>query len=220
MADFEDLPTGKVRLVDAQGDSPDYGADGSYKFEGTQEDGSTTFDNPILFAGEIVDPTSPNTGTIGQIGRVQINDANKALLVSLADGLGPTNDQIGIGSHNQSTGVYELYKSSALEPSGVLKATAKNLYRIHGKLDAALGANIYYLQIIDASSVPADGAVTMIDELTIEHGGTSPTNFDLDFRPASVRGSNGLVYCISTTEFTKTVIVTNHASVTAYMGAA
>ncbi len=68
------------------------------------------------------------------------------------------------------------------------------------------GSATYYVQLIDAASVPADGAVTLLmAPLKIVHTTGTDSAFDIDLLHAGINGATGLVWCISSTEFTKTI---------------
>lgn len=96
--------------------------------------------------------------------------------------------------------------SSALEASSVIKASAGTLRSIFGRIDSTHATATYYFQVLNAASVPADGAVThLIAPRKIAHVNGTNTNFEIDLTDSCIHGSTGLVWCLSTTEFTKTI---------------
>lgn len=96
--------------------------------------------------------------------------------------------------------------SAALEASTVTKATAGLLRQITGRIDSSAGTATYYLQVYNASSLPADGAVTfLITPIKIAHTTGTNTNFTVDLTMNGVYASTGIVVALSSTEFTKTI---------------
>lgn len=96
--------------------------------------------------------------------------------------------------------------SAALEASTVTKATAGLLRQITGRIDSSAGSATYYLQVYNASSLPADGAVTMlITPIKIVHTTGTNTNFTVDLTMNGVYASTGIVVALSSTEFTKAI---------------
>lgn len=94
--------------------------------------------------------------------------------------------------------------SSALESSHVLKTSAGNLYSLYVLTTSASG----YLMTFNATSVPADGAVTPVDCLPVPAESVGSISFD---GAAPDAYSAGIVAVFSTTgPFTKT------SSATAY----
>jgi len=96
--------------------------------------------------------------------------------------------------------------SAALEASSVSKATPGYLVTAFGRIDSTAATGDYYVQFMDAAAVPADGTVTFLcAPIRISHTiGTSST-VDLDLKREYVYAATGISWCISTTEFTKTV---------------
>jgi hypothetical protein len=90
-------------------------------------------------------------------------------------------------------------KSTALENSHVLKATPGDLISFHCYNSKA---SAQYILIIDAATLPADGAVTLLYP-PIKINGDS--NISLVF-PVPWHAVNGIVVCNSSTgTFTKTI---------------
>lgn len=88
------------------------------------------------------------------------------------------------------------YVSSALEASAVVKASAGNLY------GGTVTANIagLYFQVFNAAALPIDGTVP-----TLSFPLQSNIPFLLDTGKFANHFSSGIVVCISTTQFTKTI---------------
>jgi hypothetical protein len=101
---------------------------------------------------------------------------------------------------------YSVDRSTALEASSISKATKGKLYRFAGKIDTTAATDIYYIQLLNASSLPGDGAVTtLVAPLEVNHTNGTSTLFDFDLGPRGVQASSGIVIVASTTEFTKTI---------------
>lgn len=97
-----------------------------------------------------------------------------------------------------------LVSSAALEASHILKPTTGNLYL----LTALIGATGGFLMLFDATTVPADGAVTPAYTVPIPSAGG--TGFvAIDWANAPAHFVNGIVAVFSTTgPFTKTASAT------------
>lgn len=103
-------------------------------------------------------------------------------------------------------GTYSVRKSAALETSGVVKASAGTLYKVAGRIDSTAPSNTYYLQLINAASVPVDGAVTLLTApIKVVFVTGTDFAFDIDLEVAGIAASTGIVIVLSTTEFTKTL---------------
>jgi hypothetical protein len=104
-----------------------------------------------------------------------------------------------------STYAYSIDQSAALEASTVTKAASGVIYGIEGRIDSTHGTATYYIQFINAASLPADGAVTMLKSpYKIQHTNGTDSKFTFDFGQG-IYASTGIVICLSTTEFTKTI---------------
>jgi len=99
--------------------------------------------------------------------------------------------------------------STALEASSVSRNTSANLVALWGRLDSTAPSATYYIQVLNASSLPADGAVThLINPLKIVHVNGVDDYFsysDIIPQEYPIYASTGVVVCISTTEFNKTI---------------
>jgi len=96
--------------------------------------------------------------------------------------------------------------SAALEASSVSKATPGYLVTAFGRIDSTAGTDDYYVQFMDSATVPADGTVTFLcAPIRIAHTTGTSSTIDLDLKREYVYGASGIAWCISTTEFTKTV---------------
>jgi hypothetical protein len=99
-----------------------------------------------------------------------------------------------------------VYASAALEASGVVKASAGSLRLFSGRIDSTAASGTYYVQMLNAASLPANGAVTMLCAPTkLIHTTGSDTPINLDFTDNMIAASTGIVFCLSSTEFTKTI---------------
>ncbi len=103
-----------------------------------------------------------------------------------------------------STYGWLLYRSTALEASAVVKNAAGMLKGFDVRVDSTLASGTYYVQILNHASLPADGAVThLIAPVKVIH----TVGFDdfIEDRFPDVSAGTGVVVCLSTTEFTKTI---------------
>jgi hypothetical protein len=96
--------------------------------------------------------------------------------------------------------------SAALEASSIVKATPGVIYSSDGRIDSTLATGTYYILTMDSATLPSDGAVTMLwAPLKIQHTSGSDSFFTITYGKNGVYGSAGIVICISTSEFTKTI---------------
>jgi hypothetical protein len=110
-----------------------------------------------------------------------------------------------------------IYQSSALEASGVVKAIPGSLEGLTGRIDSTLDGGTYYLQIIDSATVPGDGAVTVLmAPLKIIHVGGTDSEFDIDLKGRSIKGTAGLAFALSTSDFGTKTIAGSGLSLTAF----
>lgn len=115
---------------------------------------------------------------------------------------GDTNGQWVVASPGSAAGnAIQPVVTSAVASSLVIKASAGNLYRV----DLVAGASAGFLLIFDATSAPADGAVTPIKCFPVVANGF--TSYIAD--PAPARFATGITAVFSTTGcFTKTASAT------------
>ena len=95
--------------------------------------------------------------------------------------------------------------STALEASRVASSGPAVFKQVFGKIDSTAATDVYYIQVIDASSLPADGAVTLLTapiEVNHTNGTSTLFSFEVSY---GVQAENGIVVVASTTEFTKTI---------------
>lgn len=158
---------------------------GSNQVQGTQADSATAVGNPVNVAGRYTS-TLP-TLTTGQSAQLRTS-VNGAQLVAQT----PTTD----------ANVAIVPTASAANESGrVLKASAGNLYR----LSVTSGASAGYIMAFNATTVPADGAVTPLMCRAI--AASSTLTMSMSDMPA--RFTTGISVAFSTTGcFTKTASAT------------
>lgn len=96
------------------------------------------------------------------------------------------------------------YNPGALVASYVPKTVTilGGLVRLHRLIATNTNAAVRYIQIFDASSLPADGAVPLISFPLAAAASTQPP---IDFGVYGRTFSVGVVVCNSTTEGTKTI---------------
>lgn len=90
------------------------------------------------------------------------------------------------------------YDSSAYENSAVIKAAPGTVYRISGY---SSDANPVWIQLHDATSLPADTAVPILTPLYVGAG----ENFDFDLSTIGRFCEKGIVVCNSSTGPTKSL---------------
>lgn len=97
--------------------------------------------------------------------------------------------------------------SAALEASTISKATAGQFLKVSGRIDSSAPSATYYFLVMNSATLPADGAVTrLIGSIKLQHTtGTDTPILSGDIRHGGVYASAGIVCCLSSTEFTKTI---------------
>jgi len=117
-------------------------------------------------------------------------------------------DGSSIGSGGGSSVLWEIDSSTAFESSSVIKSSPGRIRKFSGRIDSTAPNGTYYLQLINATSVPADGTITLLTApVKLRH---STTNVDdtpiiLEFPENGLTADFGLVWVLSTTEFNKTI---------------
>lgn len=194
----------------------------SSSIQGTQDHDEVATDLPLQMAvrGYDVGSLPSDVSANGDVVRASGSRKGELYLYNSRLGAGEdlTNDVAGVVQKPLavSTYAYSVDQSAALEASSVIKASAGTLYKITGRIDSTASTDLYYLQIINAASVPANGSVTLLmAPILIDHTNGTNSFFDIDLAPYGVHGSTGLVLVASTTEFTKTIITSNWMSATA-----
>lgn len=113
-------------------------------------------------------------------------------------------------THNRpvssSTGAITTDISTALEASTVSLAAPGRFYLADGYIDMTAPSGTYYVQVLNSASLPADGAVThLVAPTQIVHSTGQPTYFSIDRTRFGRYASAGVVICLSSTQFTKTI---------------
>lgn len=180
---------------------------------------ATDSGNPVKTGG-VYNSTAP-TATNGQRVDTQmdVNGNTQVNLYTAIRGENATSDVMMISPKviSESTNAVSVDKSAALEASTVTKASAGRLYAATVRVDSTLGSGTYYIQFLNAASLPADGAVTTLTapQKVIHTNGTDD-NISFDWsNVGGIYASTGIVMCLSSTEYTKT-ISTAHTSSTLY----
>lgn len=157
---------------------------------------------------------APTSRTEGQGGPLQANTSGDLKMVEqfAAQYEDQTNNVAATQNKPLTTLTYNLSidKSAALEASSVTKASAGNLYWVSGRIDSTAPTATYYYQILSAASLPADGAVTfLVAPIKLQHVTGTDTPIIIgepNNAVTPIAGSaTGLVECLSSTEFTKTI---------------
>lgn len=100
----------------------------------------------------------------------------------------------------------EFYLAESLKLSDVVIASPSLFLRCTGRLDKDADTGDHFLQIYDSASVPADGAVTIIHCMKIEHINGYSDEIHIDY-PRGKLAASGISYALSSSEFTKTEAV-------------
>jgi hypothetical protein len=97
--------------------------------------------------------------------------------------------------------------SKALEASHVIKESGGVLFNCAARVDATAPGGTYYVLLIDASKLPANGNVTLIARpAKVVHVAGVDDDIDLDFGiDQGVVYQKGCVVALSSTEFTLTI---------------
>jgi hypothetical protein len=176
--------------------------------QGAIADNAADSGNPLKVGGKY-NATAP-TYDDGDRGDAQL-DSRGNLLNSLGTkiaGEDLTNDLLGIQNKPVAVSTYAWSTdiSAALEASSVTKATAGVMRYFSGRIDSTHATGTYYVQFMNAASLPADGAVTMLcAPVKVQHVTGTDSPVIVDFTMNGIYASTGIVWCLSTTEFTKTI---------------
>ena len=108
---------------------------------------------------------------------------------------------------SSSTSAPSVDISAALEASTISKNTPGRLYKYNIRIDSTLANGTYYIQFMNSATLPADGAVTFLTApiKKVHVSGTDDYITDDFSLVGGIYASAGIVMCISTTEFTKTI---------------
>lgn len=145
------------------------------------------------------DYATVNTDSLGHVwGREGFVD----LFVDNVLGIAGTQNKPVLGS----TYAFSIDKSAALEASTIVNAGPCNLRLISGRIDSTAPTGTYYVQRINSTTLPADGAVTLLDAPTkFQHTSGTDTPVLIDYTMNTLYASTGAVVVLSTTDFTKTI---------------
>jgi len=167
--------------------------------------------NPIKIGAFAVDPTALPSA-VATADRVNVNASTHGEVLvypsRLQSGEDQVNNVMAVCQKSLATSTYAFAvdNSAALEASTVTKAAAGVLYQVDGRIDSTAATGTYYIQFINAASLPADGAVTHLrTPKKLQHTTGTDTPFSFDFGPGGIYAPVGIVLCASSTEFTKTI---------------
>lgn len=98
------------------------------------------------------------------------------------------------------------YQGQALDDGQVIVATACKVKSVTALIDTAAASDEYFLHVIDAAAVPANGAVTLAaPPVSVQHTAGTQSAIVIDFSEPGVSFTTGLTVYISTTQITKTI---------------
>lgn len=151
---------------------------------GPTADGAPATTPPVLIGGTS-DGTATGTVDVWKIDAAGIGYVNNAPSAAAAAGLTPVT-------------------TAALSANQIVKASAGNLYSFEISADSTLSAAAWWIMIYNATTAPADGAVTPLKCYALPSGATS---YSAAF-PTPVAFSTGITIGVSTTGcFTKTASI-------------
>lgn len=93
---------------------------------------------------------------------------------------------------------------AALASAFVLKGERGTLFSVACEIDPSAPTATYYLLLLHAASIPADGAVDVIDSVAVDHVSGTRDYPQLDLGEAGVASTVGFVVALSTTRPAKT----------------
>jgi hypothetical protein len=103
--------------------------------------------------------------------------------------------------------VLDVAISSALEGGHVIKASPGRLYSLTVRIDSTLASGTYYLQLHNSAGVASEGAHAFLEAPTkVQHEQGYDDFVSKDSSRGGVYASLGIYACISSTEFTKTLV--------------
>lgn len=110
--------------------------------------------------------------------------------------------------------------TTALATNLIAKNTFGVLRKLFVRVDSTATTGTYYVQVFNSATLPADttGTGTMLvapKRVALVNG--TEQYLELDYTDAGIGFSAGLVVVLSTTEFTKTIVLSNWLSVTALL---
>lgn len=145
---------------------------------------------------------STDTGSCSQNSLLQrVASRISSLITALGTPMQSTGGTVGLVPSAASGAGISAVSSSALAANTVIKASAGNLYSFQVSADSTLSAAAWWIMIYDATSAPADGAVTPKKCYALPSGSTL-ASFGFQY---PVAFSTGIVIGVSTTGcFTKT----------------
>lgn len=155
--------------------------------------GAVTTAAPSYSTGQ----TSPLSLTTGGALRVDLGSSTVTVNATLQAGTAVVGYVLAAAT-SSSSNLPSRSVSTALEASRVVKASAGTLYRITGYNSKT---SAQFIQVFNNSSLPADGAGTLIFTFRV----AASSNFSLDFGTLGEAFSVGIVVCNSSTAASKTI---------------
>ena len=141
------------------------------------------------------------TLTDGSTGSLQsdIKGNLKVTLATTISGEDTTNNVLAVAFQPLSTNTHAMTYVDGINVTGVIaKAAPGNLYKFWGVNG---NASTRYIQVFNATSAPADGAIPLLAPIPVASG----ASFLLDLAPYARYFSTGIYICNSTTMVTKTL---------------
>lgn len=115
-----------------------------------------------------------------------------------------------------STYAWSVAFTAALAASLQVKTSAGVIRKVSGRVDATAPTDDYFLQLVNANALPADGAVTILDAPNkIAHLTGQDSDINIDYTDNGIYFSNGCFLVLSTTDFATKTIAGAYLSLTA-----
>lgn len=148
------------------------------------------------------------TGWLGKIGDVFAGSATgtTGVVLSKSDGSPDLWQSANDGAAKVDIPSALSVASSALEASHVVSSSSSNLRAVSCRLDATAPTGTYYVHVLDAATVPVNGVVThLLAPEKVQHINGVDDLIDLPIPLVGIAASVGVVVCLSSTEFAKTL---------------
>lgn len=117
-------------------------------------------------------------------------------------------DLAALQATGDAASAWTVKASTALAASLVLKAAPGVLRSVSGRVDSTAPTATYYLQLFDSATLPADTTATTAvapAPQKVQHVTGTDSRFSIDLAAEGVAFAAGIVFVISSTEFTKTI---------------
>lgn len=110
-----------------------------------------------------------------------------------------------------ATGVGSVaFTSTALEGGRIVSAAPGTLVSLSARIDSTLASGTYYVQVHNAAAEPANGtSAFLLRPFKVVHVSGLDDDLSFDIPSKGVKANVGVYVCISSTEFTKTIVASS-----------